>query len=41
MDNNPMKAPKQQGTRNSGHARPKPPKENYQKNWSGKPKAVR
>jgi ATP-dependent RNA helicase RhlE len=41
MDNNPVKASRQQGARNSGHARPKPPVENYQKKWIGRPKAAR
>jgi ATP-dependent RNA helicase RhlE len=41
MDENPVKAPKQQGKRNSGHARPKPHGNNSPKKWYGKRKASR
>jgi len=42
MDNNPIKAPKQQQrSRKSGHSRPKPSGNNSSKKWYGKPKSNR
>jgi ATP-dependent RNA helicase RhlE len=42
MDNNPVKAPRQQQRRgNPGHSRPKPPGNNKPKKWYGKPKTSR
>lgn len=41
MDNNLVKAPKQQGRRNTGHQRPKSPTTNNNKKWFGKTKSRR